>query len=255
MYVDVAKAGEAVGCEDKKQYLLGRGFPEEVLVHANDRVVEYVYGQAMQNDTETFTYQNNECMIRLTETTGRSGGGAVIPESDLRFDAAAIIYADSSGKVTACDVDMSYEWLVPPGTASTDAISIGWDQSVLAYSGYMDGYNHVKNIGNSETDIYNIIQTASMGEAGMAGWYAELRSPDISPKLQSRPGGRAYITFLPARPFYAGDDFAPDFNIQYNHIQSDSGRVIAWAAFMLVLPTALIALKRRHTGLRKDDGA
>ncbi len=217
IYSNTAKANDAVSVENKKNYLISKGFPADILNHSNSRTIEHVYDQAIQNNTETFTYQNDECIIELAETDVTSDKRAAIPTSKLRLVATTVNYANASGKITACDVDMSYDWLVTPGTTSTDAITLGWDQSLFAYSGYLDGYNYVKNIGNSGTDTYNIIHSASMANSGMIGWYAELRSPNISPKLQSSPGGWAYISFIPARPFYYSDDLVSNFNIQYDH--------------------------------------
>lgn len=220
MYSNAVKADDIISNENKKKYLISKGFPEDILSHSNSQTIEHVYDQAIQNGTEVFSYQNDECIVELGETSGSNKERTAIPASKLRLVATTVNYADSSGKITACDVDITYDWLVTPGTTSTDVITLGWDQSLFAYSGYLEGYNYVKNIGNSGTDIYNIIHSASLGNAGMIGWYAELRSPNISPKLQSGPGGWAYASFIPARPFYSSDGISSNFIVQYNHNKS-----------------------------------
>lgn len=246
MFADTAKAEESVSNEYKKNYLISRGFPEDVLLHSNSRIVDHVYNHAIQNDTAAFTYQDDESIMELAETSGYTGNSAPLQSSKLKYSVTTVIYTDSSGKVTACDIDMGYDWLVTPETASSDIITLRWDQSLFAFSGYMDGYNHVRNVGNSDLDIYNIVQSASIGESGMIGWYAKLRSPDISPKLQAQPGGRAYVSFLPASPFHINDDIAPDFNIQYNHIKSGSPvKLMVFVLVLSILTVLILYLKQK----------
>lgn len=145
MYSNAVKADDIISNENKKKYLISKGFPEDILSHSNSRTIEHVYDQAIQNETEVFSYQNDECIVELGETSGSNKERTSIPASKLRLVATTVNYADSSGKITACDVDITYDWLVTPGTISTDVITLGWDQSLFAYSGYLDGYKFETN--------------------------------------------------------------------------------------------------------------
>lgn len=107
---------------------------------------------------------------------------------------------DGAEQIKGCDISLRYEWLVTPGNCSTDVITLGWDPGTYTYSGSMAGYNKVQNMGT-----------------GKIGWYAELRSPNISPKVQSNPGGTAYVSFIPAKGLDKESVLASKFQIQYNH--------------------------------------
>lgn len=202
----------------KANELISRGFPKSVVDTLDGNTIDRIY-QKMQIDEVTSITSNQETYFiefPPDSTEGIQTRGA-ISSSQLRIVAHTMNYANSSGKITGCDVSITYDWLITPGTCATDAVTIGWDPGIFTYSGHMNGYNKVKNISNGGEDYYNFISNASLANTGGIGWYAELRSPNISPKIQSNPGGSAYVSFIPAKTFYTNSGITSNFQIQYTH--------------------------------------
>lgn len=198
--------------------LLNKGFPQNVINTMDAATIERVY-QKMQADNVVEVNSNQETYFISFPSDSPEGVFTrdAIPSSRLRIVANTMNFANSSGKITGCDIMLSYDWLVSPGSRSTDAVTLGWDPGLFTYSGYMSGNNKVTNISTGGEDYYNFISSAALANTGGIGWYAKLQSPNISPKIQANPGGSAYVSFMPARTFYSNSGITSNFQIQYTH--------------------------------------
>lgn len=209
---------DSVVDEDKVEELVSRGFPQGVIETMDDAMIDKIYQKIQDDDIVNITSNQETYFIEFpSDKTGGIQTKGAIETSKLKIVADIMNYADVSEKITGCDISLNYEWIVTPGTCSTDAITLGWDPGVFTYSGYMSGHNKVHNMGTGEEDYYNFISAASLANTGGIGWYAELMSPNISPKVQSNPSGSAYVSFIPAKVFYSNSGITSNFQIQYVH--------------------------------------
>lgn len=214
--------------DESKEELLNKGFPQVVIETLDSGIIDRVY-QKIKADDITEISSNQEIHFIKFPLEGTSGVFTRSTDSaaKLKMTVDVMTYMDGAEQIKGCDISLRYEWLVTPGNCSTDVITVGWDPGTYTYSGSMAGYNKVQNMGTGETDYYNFISEAGLAGTGQIGWYAELRSPNISPKVQSNPGGTAYVSFIPAEDLDKESGLASKFQIQYHHRKL--GRIIGTA--------------------------
>ena len=213
-----SKSFERTRDESKEEELLNKGFPQAVIETLDSGIIDRVY-QKIKADDITEISSNQEIHFIKFPLEGTSGVFTRSTDSvaRLKMTVDVMTYMDGAEQIKGCDISLRYEWLVTPGNCSTDVITLGWDPGTYTYSGSMAGYNKVQNMGTGETDYYNFSSEAALAGTGKIGWYAELRSPNISPKVQSNPGGTAYVSFIPAKGLDKESVLASKFQIQYNH--------------------------------------
>ena len=95
-------------------------------------------------------------------------------------------------------------------------ISLNWDYGYFTLTDF-NSYATVKNISTGKTEYFDFITTPHTVQNGGIGWYTKLRSPDISPKIQSNLAGYAIAYFEPSRPLRNNDNLVKDFDVIYVH--------------------------------------
>ena len=95
-------------------------------------------------------------------------------------------------------------------------ISLNWDYGYFTLTDF-NSHATVKNISTGKTEYFDFITTPHTAQNGGIGWYTKLRSPDISPKIQSNPAGYAIAYFEPSRPLRNNDNLVKDFDVIYVH--------------------------------------
>lgn len=142
--------------------------------------------------------------------------GRVNPTLQLQLKEVVTIFETSSGDIIGCEVLILYDWLVTPGACGEDLISLNWDYGYFTLTDF-NSYATVKNISTGKTEYFDFITTPHTAQNGGIGWYTKLRSPDISPKIQSNPAGYAIAYFEPSRPLRNNDNLVKDFDVIYVH--------------------------------------
>ena len=97
-----------------------------------------------------------------------------------------------------------------------DLISLNWDYGYFTLTDF-NSHATVKNISTGKTEYFDFITTPHTAQNGGIDWYTKLRSPDISPKIQSNPAGYAIAYFEPSRPLRNNDNLVKDFDVIYVH--------------------------------------
>ncbi|MDO4313824.1 MAG: hypothetical protein Q4C52_12145 [Eubacteriales bacterium] len=213
---NVAYASGEEGTDGKREYLISKGYDEEILGELSDSDINVIYERTTGQMPEDVSISSKSMdWIQAFDDINPNSRDA-ISASQLQLKGMVTNFGDSSGNIIGCEIVIFYDWLVTPGVCGEDLISLNWDDNYFTLS---DFYAHstVKNISNGKTEYSNFISTPHTAQNGGLGWYAELQNPNFSPKIQSNPGGYAVIFFEPAYSFKANDNIVKNFNITYVH--------------------------------------
>lgn len=200
--------------EHKKQVLHEKGMENDEIKKFDSDSICYIYDKVLSEGTEEIEVLEE---TQILDVSDKRSDRAVIPTSKLKVTCYTVNYADEEGLITGCDVSINYYWLENPAIKGTDAIILNWDSELFRFSGYMNGYNTVKNISNNTEDYFNFISSATLTSDSGIGWYTELLSPNIPIESQNEPSGGYYISFEPSTEFYAQDNIVSFFNLKYYH--------------------------------------
>lgn len=205
--------------DDRTAALQEKGFPQSVAERLDEDTVNQIYEKMETDQTESMAVCRGSYFVEFPSAfTGTVQiEETKTPSSQLEISADALSYISSAGEITGCDVSIVYEWLSKPGNQNEDMMAIGWEPGLLTYSGYMRSSQKVENLNSGKEVYYGFSSEASLAGTGKIGWYINLQSPDITPKMQDHPGGSAYISFIPAKPLEAPFESKADIQLVYSH--------------------------------------
>ena len=206
--------GTEESLEQKIEVLCEKGMQSDEIQNFDSNTICYIYDKVISEEIEEIEVVEE---AQIIEMSGNQSDRAVIPTSKLKVTCYTVNYADEAGMITGCDVSINYRWIENPTIKGTDAITLSWDSELFRFSGYMNGYNTVKNAANSTEDFFNFISSASLTSDSGMGWYTDLLSPNIPTEAQTEPSGGYYISFEPSKEFYAQDEIVSFFRLNYYH--------------------------------------
>ncbi|MDY4206892.1 MAG: hypothetical protein SOX85_05230 [Lachnospiraceae bacterium] len=205
----------------KKEYLCEKGLEKDILNGMREEAVNKVYESVIKKGDVTIDAKVESVeKVFVDQTIDKQTRGA-IPESQLRITTTLMNYADTKYQyIQGCDLIIDYLWVVSPGATGNDVITLNWNSSVFSlsdYGGPLNAYNYVTNMSTGSQDFYNFISTPAHSNSAGIGWYAQLQSPNISPKIQINPGGWAFVSFEPSYMFHVNDNVVTDLRLEYVH--------------------------------------
>lgn len=213
---------EYVSIDEKKDYLLEKGYDEQILNEIEDENVEVIYRRMTEDFCgEAIVSATKEVSVETFEETNSNGARADIVDSKLQLTGVLNNYATSSGTVLGSDLIVSYKWLVSPGERGDDAIIVNWNPNLLTYSdSSFSAHSGVYNASTGSYEYHDYKSEFDVGSSGALGWYTELCSPYSSQKVQFNPEGNAMMFFEPAYTFSTFDNLTCNFVIEYAHNKS-----------------------------------
>lgn len=214
---NVAFASEGMSTTDKREWLSNKGYDNEVIANIADSDIDMIYGRITEQmpDDVVISSESKVWTATFQDEVNPELRGA-ISTSQLQLKGVVTNFGTSSGDIIGCEVLVLYDWLVTPESCGDDLISLNWDSGYFTLSNF-NSHATVKNISTGKTEYFNFITTPHTAQNGGIGWYAKLRNPDISSKIQSNPAGYAITYFEPSRPFKAKDNIVKNFNVMYVH--------------------------------------
>ncbi len=245
---------EYITIEEKKEYLCEKGLEKDILNGMREEAVNKVYESVIKKGDVTIDAKVESVeKVFVDQTIDKQTRGA-IPESQLRITTTLMNYADTKYQyIQGCDLIIDYLWVVSPGATGNDVITLNWNSSVLSlsdYGGPLSAHNYVTNMSTGSQDFYNFISTPAHSNSAGIGWYAQLRSPNISPKIQINPGGWAFVSFEPSYMFYVNDNVVTDLRLEYVHENMPGISSISFsyegASFLPVVILLILYLKSQH---------
>ena len=200
--------------EEKKQVLLEKGMECDEIDKFHPNIICHIYDVVVSEHVDHIEVLKESHILDIKR---EEENRAIIPTTKLKVNSYTINYADETGMITGCDVNIRYEWLESPITKQTDVLTLNWDPELFKFSGYMSGYNAVKNSTDGMEDFYNFMEEASLTSTSGIGWYTELVSPNIPVDIQTGQTGEFYISLEPSNEFYAQDNIVSFFKFNYYH--------------------------------------
>ncbi|BDZ77529.1 hypothetical protein [Claveliimonas bilis] len=234
-----------VSYDEKRQYLIEHGYredilqtlPENIVVQTYERMTEYFDVPVTVAAEETTKYKEFSPDIENSQTTRGS-----IPNSKLQLSIIVHNFMDGSGKILGAEVVVMHNWIVTPAILGQDLITVNWDPDYFLLSGQsgFHSYCTVHNMSTNNTEFFYFQSNPSVVNTGGVGYYAQLRNPNLSPKITSNPGGSATLFFEPKYTFYNSSNISTNFNVNYTHDKSGGIESLGFLIKVLGLPLLLV---------------
>ena len=140
--------GKGADIQSKKNYLIEKGYDEEILSYLSDDNINSVYHKLKYDfhGKAKVSAQIN----RSGEMISNYATRAAINKTQLEIKSIVNNYMYDSGEILGCELILSYEWLVTPTTNGKDAITVNWDPTYFSLA-EMGGFNGSSSIINSAT--------------------------------------------------------------------------------------------------------
>lgn len=207
--------GKGADIQSKKNYLIEKGYDEEILSYLSDDNINSVYHKLKYDfhGKAKVSAQIN----RSGEMISNYATRAAINKTQLEIKSIVNNYMYDSGEILGCELILSYEWLVTPTTNGKDAITVNWDPTYFSLA-EMGGFNGSSSIINSATEneeFFNFGMTVNALNTGGAGWNIDVFKSDTEKTLQTNPKGQMTLFFEPNYSFNASDDVVMRFTTMY----------------------------------------
>lgn len=210
--------------EDKIEYLISQGIPEDFLNDKETQDIDDIYASFYG---KTIEYLGTET-VSLTETANPSDISllGVIPSDDMMLKITTFnsyISNPSSSKTEIYEVQVyiDYQWTDgKPFFRLTDGVSVNWDSSVFLFkpdSFQSTDYVTVANGSHTEWKQANSSSDPEAINQGGLGYTVWMRN---SPNIALVQKGTAKFILKPKSTIYYGSNRHTSINVEYVHNQN-----------------------------------
>lgn len=209
---------EVTSIQEKKEYLITLGVPEDYLEMVSEEKISSMYERYFIKSRS-----NNDIIYRWDDYTviekdiqdGTAVARDTISTSKLSLTVGYMSELNSAGtSVLGVNVEVYFEWLSGPQMRNEDALTLNWASSVFNCDGlqaevfgYIDGYY---------TECGYITQPAKLA-AGGVGWVVPLTSPGHPGEIINNIQGGANIHLIPVDPITTSSGKQCTLNAEYTH--------------------------------------
>ena len=211
--------------EDKKEYLISQGIPEDFLNDKETQDIDDIYASYYGKTVEYFGTET----VSLTETADPSDISllGVIPSDDMMLKITHVYVYDASStsssyfRIFETVVYVDYRWYNgKPFFRLTDAVSVNWDSSIFLLK--PNSFQSTDYLSSSIGDQTNWIVTNTSSDPeqlnqGGLGYSIKMGS---SPNFSTVQKGTAKFTLQPRSNIYSGKTRHTSINVEYVHNQS-----------------------------------
>lgn len=220
---------ETITVDDKIDYLISHGMPEDFLENKDAEAIEYIYNSLYG---EEFQFLGTET-VKMSETSSSSEVSrlGVISESDMVLGISTSITLTSQGSkkvIKEVMVFVDYEWFNgKPMICKEDGISVNWDSGLFGFKPNSFRSNDYKKFIYEEygfTKVSDWINSdyqtnPMMINQGGLGYVVYLNRGNPPPNTKDLYGakGNARFTLQPLGTIYDGNSRNTFINAEYTH--------------------------------------
>lgn len=222
---------EALTVEDKIDYLISQGFPEDFLENNEVSAIDDIYNTFYGKD---FQFLGTET-VDMSESYSLFGASPLdtIPESAMRLKISSvqtIEYENGKGVIQEVVLYVQYEWFGgKPTICKKDGISVNWESGLFAFK--QDSFRSIDykkflyyNYGYKTSDWIESdsqVDPTELNQGGL-GYIAYLNrgNPPENPKELVGAKGWARMSLLPRYKIYNKDSKTTVINAEYVHNKS-----------------------------------
>lgn len=202
--------------QEKKNYLIEKGYDEEIMGYLSEEAIETVYHRIKVEF-------HGEAKVSARIDISKGMADPVLARGNInktQLEIRSIInnYMGNSGEIIGCDLTILYDWITTPVTNGKDAITVNWDSKYFSFAeeSGIAGYSIVMNSETGNEELFNFGMNVSALNSGGAGWNFNIFNPDTEKEKQMNPQGEMMLFFEPNYTFYATDNIVTRFTILYN---------------------------------------
>lgn len=220
---------ETITVDDKIDYLISHGMPEDFLENKDAEAIEYIYNSLYG---EEFQFLGTET-IKMSETSLSSEvlPLGVISESDMVLGISTSITLTSQGSkkvIKEVMVFVDYEWFNgKPMICKEDGISVNWDSGLFGFKPGSFHSSDYKKFLYEEYGAYKVsdwinsdyqINPTTINQGGL-GYVVYLNRGNPPPNTKDLYGakGNARFTLQPLGTIYDGNSRNTFINVEYAH--------------------------------------
>ena len=114
---NAAFASEGMSTTDKREWLINKGYDNEVIANIADSDIDMIYGRITEQmpDDVVISSESKVWTAIFQDEVNPELRGA-ISTSQLQLKGVVTNFGTSSGDIIGCEVLVLYDWLVTPGS-------------------------------------------------------------------------------------------------------------------------------------------